>query len=99
MADKLSTWAVYIQTIASDYQILRVEDGTKDIDIITKAYKEMAKRYHTDKYSKIGNMHIKAINAIFQVMALAKDRLINDIEKDENNNNSDYNEEESKETA
>jgi len=64
VADKLSTWALYMQTKASDYQILRVEDGTKDIDIIKKAYKKMAKRYHTDKYSKIDKRHIETLNTI-----------------------------------
>ena len=98
VADKLSTWALYIQTKASDYQILRVEDGTKDIDIIKKAYKKMAKRYHTDKYSKIDKRHIETLNTIFRKMAEAKENLIKDIEKDENNKNSNYSKKENKKT-
>ena len=98
VADKLSTWALYIDKKATDYQILRVEDGTKDKDIITKAYKKMAKRYHPDKYSKIDKRHIETLNTIFLKMAEAKERLIKDIEKDENDKNSNYSKKENKKT-
>ncbi len=66
--------AMYVQDRDSDYKILEVTKAATD-DEIKKAYRKMAKKYHPDKVSTLGEEFQKAAKEKFQRVQQAYDNI------------------------
>lgn len=66
--------AMYVKQTDSDYKILEINKSATD-DEVKKAYRKMAKKYHPDKVSTLGEEFQKAAKEKFQRVQQAYDNI------------------------
>jgi DnaJ-domain-containing proteins 1 len=72
--DMESIKAMFVQEVDSSYKILEIDENATD-DEVKKAYREMAKKYHPDKVSHLGDDVRKAAEEKLQQVNAAYDKI------------------------
>ena len=72
--DAESITSMFVPSMDADYKILEISPDAS-VDEIKKAYREMAKKYHPDKVSYLGEDFRKAANEKFKKINEAYNRI------------------------